>query len=82
MPALATIPAGHEQARLSDLEKALRLCTCGKAPGDRSPPVAAHRGGALVPAANAEGHPLGDLADEIRMEQHLELLLFPAASAA
>ena len=66
--AAAAIAARHQQAAIGQIDKSLRLGARVEMASDRAPGVAAHRGGTVVMAANAERHSLGGAAGEFRMQ--------------
>ena len=60
---------------VGEVEERFRFGMRLEMPGDRGPTITAHRGGAVVIAANAERHALGGTAGKFRMQQRIELLL-------
>ncbi|HMM88069.1 hypothetical protein [Bradyrhizobium sp.] len=67
------ITALHQQAPVFEVEEFFRLGKRLEMTGDRAPAVAAHRGRAVVIAADAKRHPLGGATGEFRVQQYVEL---------
>ena len=68
----ARVPPGDEQAAVVEREEPLGLRDGGEVPTDRAPPVAAHRLGPVVVAADPERHAVGQHALEVRRQQRVE----------